>query len=339
MVAAVWQFTQLILTVFAGMLLAILWRGAGLWLSTRTRMSYRIAMPVIILLHIGILVLFGFIAVPKLTEGIRQISEEIPRIAQQLEDQLSNTTVGQELLSIFQQQQQDISESVVEWSQLVSAVTTTLGVLVDLLLTLVFALFFISTPGLYVNGILHLVPMDSRSRAREVIVCLDNVLFRWFIGKIIDMFSIFVMTLIGLWLLDMPLIFTFALIAFFFSFIPNIGPVLSALPPMAFALLDSPTKALYVGLLYLGIQLTETYFVTPAVQKRASFVPPVLLLFVQFFMGKFAGILGLLLATPVLVMLMVLIKMLYVEDSLNDRSLSTCKEDPKDHTSAAPESI
>lgn len=320
-----WQFTQLILTLFAGVLLAILWRGVARWLSERTSVRYSITLPLVILLHLGIMVLFGFIAVPKLSEGIRQIAAEAPRIAQQVEDQLNGTTVGKELLNMLQQK--DLSASVMKWSELLSALSTALGVLVDTLLILVFAAFFISNPRLYVEGILHLVPKANRARSREVIECLDNTLFRWFIGKIVDMLSIFIMTIIGLWLLDMPLIFTFALIAFFLSFVPNIGPIVSAVPPIAFALLESPSKALYVGLLYLGIQLTESYFITPAVQKKASFVPPVLLLFVQFLMGKFTGVLGLLLATPLLVMIMVTVKMLYIEDSLGDHSLYTCKED------------
>ncbi len=326
LVLAVWYQTQLLLCVFAGMLLAILWRGVSRWISSHTPLPYKWAVPLTVLLHLGILVLFGFIAVPKLTEGVKQFTAEAPRILQSLENHLNSSMVGAELLKIWESHQQDLSESLLKWGQLVNVAVTTLGVVVDILLILVFGLFFISDPRLYVRGLLHLVSPEKKDRARQVILCLDNTLFRWFIGKIVDMFSIFVMTILGLWLLDMPLIFTFALIAFFFSFVPNIGPIISALPPIAYALLDSPSKALYVALLYMVIQLSETYFVTPAVQKRASYTPPVLLLFVQFLLGAFAGILGLFLATPLLVTAMVLVKMLYVEDYLNDNSLNTCED-------------
>ena len=340
LVLAAWYQTTIILCVFAGMLLAILWRGVALWISRKTRLRYKWVVPLVILIHLGLLVLFAYIALPKLTDGIRQLSEEAPRITQNIEDNLSKSTLGTELLKVVHKRQKGLSQSLLKWSQLVDVASTTLDVIIDILLILVFGLFFITNPGLYVRGLLHLVPLDYTNRARQVVYCMDNILFRWFIGKILDMFSIFVMTFIGLWLLDMPLIFTFSLIAFLFSFVPNIGPVISAIPPIAFALLESPTKALYVAILYLAIQLTETYFVTPAVQKRASFVPPVLLLLVQFLIGSFAGILGLFLATPLLVTAMILVKMLYVEDYLGDYSLETCKEvlsDLKEEQNDKPE--
>jgi predicted PurR-regulated permease PerM len=76
--------------------------------------------------------------------------------------------------------------------------------------------------------------------------------------------------------------------------------------------------ALYVVLLYIAVQTVESYLITPLIQRRAIAIPPGFLLAIQLIMGVAAGAFGLLLATPLAVVVMVLIKMLYLEDTLGD---------------------
>jgi predicted PurR-regulated permease PerM len=116
----------------------------------------------------------------------------------------------------------------------------------------------------------------------------------------------------------MQLVFTLGLLAGLLEFIPNIGPILAAVPAILLALLQSPTLALYVLLLYVGIQMAEGYVIYPLIQERAVSLPPALVLGGQILLGVLAGFIGLLVATPLLVCLMVLIQKLYVEDTLGD---------------------
>jgi predicted PurR-regulated permease PerM len=55
-----------------------------------------------------------------------------------------------------------------------------------------------------------------------------------------------VLTAAGLWLLDVPLVFTLGLLAALLDFIPNFGPVLAATPALLLAMLQGPRQALYV---------------------------------------------------------------------------------------------
>lgn len=319
-VMAIYHGARFFLLVFAGSLIAILWRGLAYWVAEKTKISFKWALPSIIILNIGLIILFFVLASPNISVQAQRLIQEIPRAIEKVEESLNNSQFGRNLLDSFQNG--DVTGDQVK--KAFDIVSGTMNFFVDSLLILAFGLFLAADPGLYKRGILALVPNKFKGQADSLLKEQKHVLFRWFIGKIIDMFSIFIMTLIGLSLLDMPMVFTFALIAFFFSFVPNIGPVISAIPPMAIALLDSPQKMLYVGLLYLGIQLTESYFITPNVQKRASYVPPVILLLVQFLLAKFLGVLGLFLSTPLLVLLMVTINKLYVENYLqNDMDKNT----------------
>lgn len=319
-VMALYHGAHYFLLLFTGALMAVLWRGIAHWLDSKTRISFKVALPAVIFLNIGAIVLFFWLASPSIAEQVDRLVQEIPKAVDRVEDSLRESGIGRRILDTIDSGESGGFQSG-ELQKAFSIFSGTLNFLVDILLILAFSLFLAASPQLYVKGFLYMTPKKHQDTVKDLFDRLNNTLFRWFIGKIVDMFSIFIMTLTGLWLLDMPLIFTFALIAFFFSFVPNIGPVISAVPPVAIAFLDSPQKALYVGLLYLGIQLTESYFVTPKVQKHASFVPPVLLLLVQFLLARFLGVPGLFLSTPILVMIMVLVRKLYVEDRLGNYSL------------------
>lgn len=319
-VMALYHGARYFLLLFTGALLAILWRGVAGWLHEKTNVAFKYLLPSVILVNIGAIVLFVWLSAPSIGEQVDRLVEEIPKVVDQIEANLQQSNLGRDILdTISSEDGEGIPSGQI--SKAFTVVSSTMTFLVDILLIIAFSLFLTADPGLYFKGILYLTPKKHHATTKDLFDRITNTLYRWFIGKIVDMMSIFIMTLIGLWLLDMPMIFTFALIAFFFSFVPNIGPVISAVPPLAIAFLDSPQKALYVGLLYLGIQLTESYFVTPNVQKHASYVPPVLLLLVQFLLATFLGVLGLFLATPILVLLMVSIRKLYVEEKLGNYSL------------------
>ena len=114
-------------------------------------------------------------------------------------------------------------------------------------------------------------------------------------------------------LLGIPLALTLALLAAALDFIPNIGPLASAVPALLLALLQGPTTALWVMLLYVIVQVVESYILAPLVQRRAVSLPPALLLGAQVLLPMLFGFPGLLLATPVTVLLLVVVRNLYVE--------------------------
>src|SRR5690606_5743179 len=90
-------------------------------------------------------------------------------------------------------------------------------------------------------------------------------------------------------------------------------------PAILVGLIDGPDTALYVVLLYAGIQAVESNLITPLVQKQMVYLPPAIILIAQVLLSILVGGLGLILATPIIAIAMVLINMLYVEDVLGDK--------------------
>ncbi|MBW3599182.1 MAG: AI-2E family transporter, partial [Planctomycetes bacterium] len=119
--------------------------------------------------------------------------------------------------------------------------------------------------------------------------------------RLASMAVVGVLTAVGLLVLGVPLALGLAILAALLSFVPFLGPVVSAVPAVLVAFVESPTLALWVVGLYGAVQLVETYLVTPFIQQRAVSLPPSALLAAQILMGIMGGILGILLATPLAV--------------------------------------
>jgi predicted PurR-regulated permease PerM len=157
-----------------------------------------------------------------------------------------------------------------------------------------------------------------RAKAGEVLTGLAATLRRWLATQLVSMMVIGVVTTIVLLLLDVKAPFALGLIAGLLEFIPYFGPILSALPAIAMALLDSPEKALWVALAYTAIQQLESAALQPLLMQKGLELPPVLTLLGQSAMALAFGFMGLLVAVPLLGAIMVPVKMLYVRDVVGD---------------------
>lgn len=83
-----------------------------------------------------------------------------------------------------------------------------------------------------------------------------------------------------------------------------------------------PEYALYVAILYVDIQAIESNVLTPMIEKEMISFPMALILIAQVIMGIFTGFLGLVLAVPVVTIIVVFIKMVYIKEVLKDDSVS-----------------
>jgi predicted PurR-regulated permease PerM len=319
LVALLVQFSlNILLMLFAGALLAILYRGCSYWLASKINWDPNKILPFLIILHLGLSVLIVVLLSPQVSEQIERMSEEIPESVRNLQEEFFQTQVGEVVERNLPEDGNVLGDDQSMFQTIFDFFQITIQVIVNILIMFVFALFLAFNPKLYKKGVIILFPKNRRERISEVWDNVNVTLFKWFIGQILDMTSIFIMTAIALWLLDIPLVLTLSLIAFLFSFVPNIGPILSAIPAVLIGFTKEPIYAVYVGLAYLGIQMFESYFITPNVQKKAIKMPPILLLSFQLIMVSFAGVLGLLISTPLLAALIIIIKMLYIEDVLEN---------------------
>ena len=199
-----------------------------------------------------------------------------------------------------------------------SAFSSTVAVLGGLIVLLFVAIFVAVDPGLYHRGLMHLFPHRVRRKAGEVLSATATTLRRWLLMQMIAMVAIGAVTTVALLLLGVKAAIALGILAGLLEFIPYLGPILSAVPAIAMALMDGPEKAVYVTLAYVAIQQLEGVVIQPLLMKEGLELPPVITILGQALLGLVFGFMGLLLAVPLLATAIVPIKMLYVRDVVGD---------------------
>lgn len=121
----------------------------------------------------------------------------------------------------------------------------------------------------------------------------------WMWGELTLMFTIGVMTYIGLTVIGVNYALPLALLAGLLEIVPIIGPTISAIPAIIISLPVSGVLPIFVAILYLLIQQLENQIIVPMVMKRAIGLNPIVTLAVLIVGGKLAGTLGTILALPI----------------------------------------
>ena len=207
--------------------------------------------------------------------------------------------------------------------------TSTLSAFGGVLLIIFLSVYIGAEPATYRSGLMHLFPQRSRKRAGEVLAAMAVALRKWLVTQLIAMAAIGAVTTVVLLVLKVKAAFALGLLAGLFEFIPTIGPILSAVPAIAMGFLDSPEKALFIGVAYIGIQFLENHILIPLLMRGGVDLPPALTVISQALMTMVFGFIGLMVAVPLLAAVMVPIKMLYVQDVVGDR-MDVLDEDDED---------
>jgi predicted PurR-regulated permease PerM len=194
---------------------------------------------------------------------------------------------------------------------------STLGLPLTLLLLFVLSLMLLVDPSPYRQGFIRLFPSFYRSRIDYILVLCEESLENWLISILFSMGAIALCSFIGLLILGIPTARALALLAGLLAFIPNIGPLLSVIPPRAIAVLDSPGKSLAVLILYLVIQQIESQIIAPRIMNQESRILPGITLLSQLVFASFFGVLGLFLALALSVVSQVLLKEILIKDVLD----------------------
>jgi predicted PurR-regulated permease PerM len=173
----------------------------------------------------------------------------------------------------------------------------------------VMAVYLARNPGIYLDGLVALVPPSQRRLARLILLDLKVTLRAWVVGQIIAMILLAALTTLGLWLLGMPYFLAFGVFAGVAAIVPFFGTLISTLVPALFALgVFGLPKALAVTALGVGVHLIEANFVAPVVMERQINLPPVITIAGVLLIGKLFGLAGLIVAVPILAFVMVLIR-------------------------------
>jgi predicted PurR-regulated permease PerM len=242
------------------------------------------------------------------------LADSLPAAMKTIDDWLAGMGLAHPIESWLSELHRHGGALVSRFSDLATAVSTAVA---NLLIVFFGGIFLAAQPRFYKTGAIKLVPPARRGLIAEAMDESETALRLWLKGQVAAMIVIGVMTGTGLWLLGVESWLVLGILAGFFEFIPFAGPILSAVPGVLIALVQSPELALWTVGMYVFVQHFEAYLIQPIIQQYAVEVPAVVLLFALLAFGLLFGILGIVFAAPLAVVSYVLVKRLYVVEALD----------------------
>jgi predicted PurR-regulated permease PerM len=309
-----WMLTGLLLLAFGAILLAVLLRALASLVTRITSLRPPWSLLIAIVLIVAALAAFFALLGAQIQAQAMQLAGRLPEVIESLENRLGiegiEDWVAERVQNAF-----EASSVVGRVAGLSSALA---GALANLVILLVAGIYFAVNPEIYRKGILLVFPRGMRAEADETAGAVGDALKLWLLGQLIAMLIVGTLTAAGLWILGVPSALALGLIAGLLDFVPFVGPIVAALPALAVAATIDLNTVLWVAGLYLVVQQIEGTLITPLVQQRTVDLPPALTIFAILAFGILFGPLGVLFATPLAVMAFVVVKKVWVRDTLHE---------------------
>ncbi|MBI4035184.1 MAG: AI-2E family transporter [Candidatus Chisholmbacteria bacterium] len=141
---------------------------------------------------------------------------------------------------------------------------------------------------------------DGEAKAEAFVDEVELQLGRWVRGQLFSMTLVGILCYAGLRLLGIEFALPLAILAGLLEIIPNMGPIVSAIPAMVIALATAPTLVLGVAALYFAVQQLQAQVITPNVMRQAVGFNPLVTMLALMAGFTLAGFAGAILALPVL---------------------------------------
>lgn len=300
---------NVLLLILAGALIALYFHGLSGLIHRKLHLAKKWSLLLAIVISLLLLTLFIAFAGDKIGQQIDGLTQTLPATIDNVKQQLSKSSIGRQVLQRISSEGNMQKMS----SLLKSFFRSTFGVLGDMYVVLFLGLFFTASPTPYLSGFLKLMPSNAKTGAEHILNMVGLRLTKWLKGKLLAMFVVAILTLVGLLIIGMPMAFALALIAGVLNFIPNFGPLLALIPTVLVGFTQSPANAALVAGLYIVVQVLESNFITPQIQKRLVSIPPALIIIAQLMMGVLTGGWGLIVATPLILILITVTGELYIK--------------------------
>lgn len=308
---AVWRlFDVVLLTVGALLIATLLELGARpfrkLWLPQPLALIASGLLLVLVLGGAGYL--FGAGVAAEMQEVVRRVDEA----RRNLMNSMQASPLGAEMLS-------HIRNADVPFAQLLGGFFRISATFVIAVLITVFAgVYLAAQPALYREGISKMFPPAWRDDVDRTMDHLADGLRLWLMGQLIEMAIIGVLSGAAVWLIGLPSPFALGVIAGVAEFVPYLGPIIASIPAILVAVTLDVPAIVWTVVAYVIIHQTEGQLVMPLIQRQMVFIPPAVMLLSIAAISSLFGLPGTVFAAPITVLVFVLVKKLYVRDSLGE---------------------
>jgi predicted PurR-regulated permease PerM len=314
-----WVIRDVLLLGFLAVLIAVVFTFPVDWLSRRLPRGLSVVLVLVAVLGgIGAL---GWLAVPPLATQGKHLAQTVPTAMKNARAWVARTARASQLGERPKELTRKVQEHATNVAgdlakQAIPAALSTVELIATAVLLLVMGAFLAHAPHAYRDALRTLVPPSFEPHFDETWRRMAQGLRHWVGGIVVSMFLMGSFTAVGLWLAGIegwPLL---AILTFLGTFVPYLGAIASAVPGLVIGLAQSPVKLFSAAGVYLAVHIVEGYIVQPLVMKRAVEIRPATLLFGQVAAGALFGVLGTVVATPMIVCLKAAVGYLWIERRL-----------------------
>ncbi|CAN5809695.1 hypothetical protein BH23GEM3_BH23GEM3_06760 [soil metagenome] len=305
-----WSVYNAILMVVLAILIAIMIYAPAKYLSRW--MPFRVSFGITVFGFLAAIVGLFIAVIPQIIDQVSQLALQLPAAISAGSTWFESRTgaEGGPPGELAQRMNEQIGEFI---GRFVPLAFNLIAVVFGLVAIIVLAIFLAAQPNVYRDMALAMVAPTSRDKVARIYDEAGQSLRLWVIGKGCTMIGVGIFTYIGLVLFGIPGALALAALAAVLEFIPNFGPTIAAAPAVIAAFLISPTTAVYVAIFYLVLQQIQSALTVPLVERRAVNIPAAALLVWQLMLAIGFGFLALFVATPLLAVISVAVRILYYE--------------------------
>lgn len=287
------------------------------------------------LTFVGIALTF-YVIVPPVIAQIRELGAALPTLMASWDRQLfewaERSPLGAQLIGY-----RDPGESyVASWvgqiagyfQDVVPYVYSGVRFIIHFFSVMVMGIFLAARPAMYREGFIQLAPPVHRELVRDILSDLGRTLRAWIVGQLIGMVVLGALTWVGLELLGVPYALAFGVFAAAVAIIPFFGTLLSIVLPTLYVLgTGSISHALLVAAFGLAVNLFESNLLQPMIMERQVKLPPVLSILFVLIMARLLDLVGIFVAVPVLAVIMVIVRRVYVHRILEGKGFRRAVRD------------
>lgn len=321
---AAWSIRSTLLLIYVSIVFAIVFTPAVSWITRlhlgRHHLSTGAAVLVLLAAALLVIVGFGFLIVPGISNDMRNLTGELPQRIMHFQLEIDQLPFGQHLAKHF-------NPGVLE-SKLGAVVKGVLGsisavasAITTLLLLVITVAYFIVDGRRSFHWALSLFPPSGRDRLQQTLQQAAARMQKWLIGQALLMLILGCSSLLTFWALGIPYFYALAFFAGVANFVPIFGPIATVVVAGLVAATVSWTKLLGVIIFYVVYQQVENSYLTPRIMQSSVQLPAVAVIVALSIGGALAGIAGAIVAVPSAALIATLLNEYLAQPISEDRRL------------------
>jgi predicted PurR-regulated permease PerM len=302
--ALVWWLRTILFLIFASIILSLFVRSITGPVQKHLKISGGLALAVVlIVLTIGFglgVAFFGWSIVAQFVELLTLL----PKAFDTFTAWIQHIPLAAQAIKSFQKS--GMSSALPALLHIPGYALAVFGGVAGLLLILAGGVYLSAEPDLYRRGLLRLVPATQRDDAGATLDAIAVNLRKWLLSQLAAMVMVGLLVGVALWVIGVPAAGALGLFAGAAEFVPIAGPIASAIPALLVSLLVGIEEAGWTLLIFVVIGQIEGNVLIPLLQRRVIAIPPLVTLFALVGFALLFGPLGIVLATPLTIVLLVI---------------------------------